>query len=169
MYFVIISSWNDIAFVWNNFPLLKDALCQVWLKLAQLFWRRRWKCKILIDRETYSFTDERWAIRKAPDGFQLRWSKELKQKSNYSNYENLIFFLVFYCVRGRKIQRLKHLIKYLWFILFYHERAININSMFWKKDWLSQKISLDCFFPSIIHMMLSVEYQWATRYFTCNI
>ena len=24
-------------------PLPKDALCQVWLKLAQWFWRRRWK------------------------------------------------------------------------------------------------------------------------------
>ena len=23
----------------------KDALCQVWLKLAQLIWRRRWKCE----------------------------------------------------------------------------------------------------------------------------
>ena len=25
-------------------PLPKDALCQVWLIFAQLFWRRRWKC-----------------------------------------------------------------------------------------------------------------------------
>ena len=26
-------------------PSPKDALCQVWLKLAQWFWRRRWKCE----------------------------------------------------------------------------------------------------------------------------
>jgi hypothetical protein len=25
----------------SEFPLPKDALCQVWLKLAQWFWRRR--------------------------------------------------------------------------------------------------------------------------------
>mgnify|MGYP003691357863 CR=1 FL=1 len=28
-----------------EYPLPKDALCQVWLKLAQLFWRRRYKCE----------------------------------------------------------------------------------------------------------------------------
>ena len=34
-------------------PLPKDALCQVWLKLAQWFWRKRWKCE--------KFTDgQRW-------------------------------------------------------------------------------------------------------------
>ena len=26
-----------------EFPLPKNALCQVWLKLAEWFWRRRWK------------------------------------------------------------------------------------------------------------------------------
>ena len=28
-------------------PSPKDALCQVWLKLAKWFWRRRWKCESL--------------------------------------------------------------------------------------------------------------------------
>ena len=28
-------------------PSLKEALCQIWLKLAQWFWRRRWKCEKL--------------------------------------------------------------------------------------------------------------------------
>ena len=30
-------------------PSSKDALCQVWLKLAQWFWRRRSKCEKLTD------------------------------------------------------------------------------------------------------------------------
>ena len=30
-------------------PSPKDALCQVWLKLAQWFWRRRWKCEKFTD------------------------------------------------------------------------------------------------------------------------
>ena len=40
-------------------PLTKDALCQVWLKLAQWFWRRRWKCKKFTDRQTDGQTDRR--------------------------------------------------------------------------------------------------------------
>ena len=28
-----------------EFPLPKDALSHVWLKLAQKFWRRRWQCR----------------------------------------------------------------------------------------------------------------------------
>ena len=28
----------------------KDALCQVWLKLAQWLWRKRWKCEKFTDR-----------------------------------------------------------------------------------------------------------------------
>ena len=46
-----------------KFPPPKDALCQVWLKLALWFWRRRLKCEKLR-------TDGRQAIRKAH--FQLR-------------------------------------------------------------------------------------------------
>ena len=40
-------------------PSPKDALCQVWLKLAQWFWRRRWKCKKFTDRRTDRQTDRR--------------------------------------------------------------------------------------------------------------
>ena len=32
-----------------EFPSPKDALCKVWLKLAQQFWRRRSKCEKLTD------------------------------------------------------------------------------------------------------------------------
>ena len=37
-------------------PSPKDTLCQVWLKLAQWFWRRRWKCEQFPDRQTYGRT-----------------------------------------------------------------------------------------------------------------
>ena len=35
-----------------EFPSPKDTLCQVWLKLAQWFWRRRWKCEKFTDGRT---------------------------------------------------------------------------------------------------------------------
>jgi hypothetical protein len=34
----------------SEFSLPKDDLCQLWLKLAQRFWRRNWKSKSLTDR-----------------------------------------------------------------------------------------------------------------------
>jgi hypothetical protein len=37
-------------------PSPKDDLCQVWLKLAQWFWKRSRKCKSFTDRQT---TDKR--------------------------------------------------------------------------------------------------------------
>ena len=40
-------------------PSPKNALCQVWLKLAQWFWRRRWKCEKFTDRQTDRRTDGR--------------------------------------------------------------------------------------------------------------
>ena len=42
-YFLIISPWKRAGpFIWRNLnPSPKDAFGQVWLKLAQWFWRRR--------------------------------------------------------------------------------------------------------------------------------
>ena len=37
----------------------KDALCQVWLKLVQRFWRRRWKCEKFTDGRTDERMDRR--------------------------------------------------------------------------------------------------------------
>ena len=37
-------------------PSPKDALCQVWLKLAQWFWRRRWKCEKFTTTTTTTMT-----------------------------------------------------------------------------------------------------------------
>ena len=42
-------------------PSPKDALCQVWLKLAQWFWSRRWKCEKFTDRRTDGQTDDGWS------------------------------------------------------------------------------------------------------------
>jgi hypothetical protein len=53
-------------------PSPKNDLCQVWLKLAQWFWRRRRKCKNL---QTDARTDRKPAIRIAHLSFQLRWAK----------------------------------------------------------------------------------------------
>ena len=47
-------------------PSTKDSLCQVWLKLAQWFWRRRWKCEKFTDK----WTDEGQAIKKVHLSFQ---------------------------------------------------------------------------------------------------
>ena len=46
-----------------EFPLPKDALCQVWLKLAQWFWRRRWKCEkfTTTTTTTTTTTDKFWS------------------------------------------------------------------------------------------------------------
>jgi hypothetical protein len=52
-------------------------LCQVWLKLAQWFWRRSRKCKSL---QTHRRTDDgQRAIRIAHLSFQLRWAKKKTQ------------------------------------------------------------------------------------------
>ena len=40
-------------------PPPKDALCQVWLKLVQWFWRRSWKCEKFTDGQTDKRTDRR--------------------------------------------------------------------------------------------------------------
>ena len=58
-------------------PPPKDDLCQVWLKLAQWFWRRSRKCEKFTDRRTDGRTDGQTddgqpAIRIAHLSFQLR-------------------------------------------------------------------------------------------------
>ena len=49
--FGIISSWKKVwSFIWKTWvPFIQRSLSQVWLKLAQWFWRRRWKCEKLTD------------------------------------------------------------------------------------------------------------------------
>ena len=62
-------------------PLPKDTLCQVWLKLALRFWRRRWKCEkftpTTMQTMTTTTTDNRQIlIRKAHLSLQLRWANK---------------------------------------------------------------------------------------------
>ena len=54
----------------------KDALCQVWLKLAQWFWRRRLKCEKFTDR----WSDGWQAMRKAHLRLQLRRANKKQVK-----------------------------------------------------------------------------------------
>ena len=60
-----------------EFPSPKDASCQVWLKLTQWFWRRKWKCEKFTDRRTDRQTDGR-TDRRRTTGDQ-RSSFELKR------------------------------------------------------------------------------------------
>ena len=61
---------NPLGFNNLESPPPKDDLCQVWLKLAQWFWRRSRKCKSLqTDKQT---DDGQRAIRIAHLSFQLR-------------------------------------------------------------------------------------------------
>ena len=59
-------------------PLPKDALWQVWLKLAQWFWRRRWKCEKFTTTTTTTTTTDNGQIliRKAHLSLWLRWTKK---------------------------------------------------------------------------------------------
>ena len=70
-------------------PSPRDTLCQVWLKLAQWFWRRRWKCEQFTDRQTDGQTDGetddgRQVIRKAHLSFQLRCAKKSKTRGPWA-------------------------------------------------------------------------------------
>jgi hypothetical protein len=69
--FAIISPWREAipSFEQTLIPSPKGDLCQVWLKLAQWFWRRSRKCKSLqTDRQTARQTDDgQKAIRIAED------------------------------------------------------------------------------------------------------
>ena len=66
-------------------PLSKDALCQVWLKLAQRFWRRRWKCEKFTDGRTDRQTDRQTT--------EDRWSEKLNWAFSSGELKriNLIF------------------------------------------------------------------------------
>jgi hypothetical protein len=70
--FTIISLIISPLFKQTWIPSSKNNLCQVWLKLAQWFWRRSQKCKSF---QTSGQTDGQRVIRKANLSFQLRLAK----------------------------------------------------------------------------------------------
>ena len=74
------------ALHFNKFetPSPNDALCQVWLKLAQWFWRRRWKCEKFTTTTTTTMTtttttmnNGQILIRKPHLSLRLRWAKKI--------------------------------------------------------------------------------------------
>ena len=86
MYFhnsVIISTWKRAwPFIWSNLnPLhIRINSCQVWLKLAHWFWRRRSKCEKFKTMKTKTTTmtttdNGQILIRKAHLSLRFRWAK----------------------------------------------------------------------------------------------
>ena len=68
-YFVIIIHWERTLYLYKcEYHWTEDALCQVWWKLTQLFWRRRWKCEMFTNRRT---DDGQQAIRKTHLSFAV--------------------------------------------------------------------------------------------------
>ena len=69
-------------------PFTKDALCQVWLKLAQWLWWRRWKCDKFTTTTTTPTTttttdNGQILIRKAHLSLWLRWAKNVSSLRSY--------------------------------------------------------------------------------------
>ena len=81
-HFVIISPWKKVGpFISTNFsPYHSKILGQVWLKLAQWLWRRRWKCeKFMTTMTTMTTTDNgQILIRKSHLSLRLRWAKNME-------------------------------------------------------------------------------------------
>ena len=73
-------------------PSPENALCQVWLKLAQCVWRRRWKCEKFTTTMTKTRTENRQiSIRKLTWAFSsgdLKWRYDSSIESTFdSNYQ----------------------------------------------------------------------------------
>ena len=94
---------NGVALHLNKFesPSPKDALCQVWLKLAKWFCRRWWKCeKFTADRRT---NDGQQAIRKAHLSFQLSWAKNVTLIPQ-ANWVEIYVHVLFKCKSTLMVQ-----------------------------------------------------------------
>ena len=96
-YYMYLPLENSMALHLNKLEstLPKDALCQLWLKLAEWFWRGGWKC------EKFKMTTDNGqiSIRKAHLSLQLRWDKnEFSFKSTLKKKE----LLVSLCTCNRK-------------------------------------------------------------------
>ena len=74
-------------------PQPKDALCQVWLKLAKWFWTRRWKCEKFTTTPTTTTTtttdNGQILIRKAHLSLWLRWAKNRITRGLFDRVEKL--------------------------------------------------------------------------------
>ena len=85
-------------------PPPKDDLCQVWLKLAQWFWKRRWKCeKFTTTPMTTTTTDNgQILIRKAHLSLWLRWANDNKCLKRGSLLISLSWAAVVNCYNSLK-------------------------------------------------------------------
>jgi hypothetical protein len=81
-YYLPLERGNPLHLNKLESPFPKDDLCQVWLKLAQWFWRRSRKCKSL--QTDGQMDDGQKAIRIAHLSFQLRWAKKAYCKGTLS-------------------------------------------------------------------------------------
>ena len=71
----------------------KDVLCQNWLKLAQLFWRRSRKCEKFIDRKMdRQTTNNRWS-EKLTRAFMQRLGRKVAYKKEWKIISVLYAFL----------------------------------------------------------------------------
>ena len=109
-------------------PSPKDAMRQVWLKLTQWFWRRKWKCEKFMTATTTTTTtaaDKFWS-EKLTWAFGSGELKKIIQSMAFSSYDiirnqhdwcNLI-------VNGNVIwiSSVKHTMDFL-------------SSFFWKENW----------------------------------
>ena len=112
-------------------PSPRDTLCQVWLKLAQWFWRRRWKCEKFTDRRTdRQTTDDRW-LEKLPWAFTSGELKKTVKRFIIPSTTTLG------CIGTKNsIWRLHH----------YRSRAPNIDLLTYNHgNWLSSEASSTCY------------------------
>jgi hypothetical protein len=99
-YYLPLEKGNPLHLNKLETPPPKDDLCQVWLKLAQWFWRRSQKCKSSqTDWQTARWQDGQTddgqpAIRIAHLSFQLRWAKKTKWTQKYIRMLNVAFQFV---------------------------------------------------------------------------
>ena len=74
---------KDVALHLNELesPSPKDALCHIWLKLAQWFWRKSRNCKKgRTNRQTPNAT---WSKKLTDFSFQLKWAKKEEKNKHY--------------------------------------------------------------------------------------
>ena len=116
-------------FIWINFeyPSPKDALCQVWLKLAQWFWRRRWKC----EKFTTTTDNGQISIRKAHFTLLITF---LMCDVMFTKYKHCLFVII----RLNSIQVLSSM--QMWFLEYALLALVNIinygeNSSYSFQPW----------------------------------
>ena len=97
-FFLIISPWKRVRpFIWTNLnPLHPRTLCQVLLKMAQWFWRRRWKCEKFTTKTTMD--NGQILIRKAHFSLPLRWANKVHTYKVYVRVNWQLLHQIIVCI-----------------------------------------------------------------------